>query len=136
MTRTDYFIQKALDHMYLNTAIANIGDVAGLPASAAAGNLYAALMVDGVEATYGAYARVAIPRTAAGFARALNVVSNAAQLNFPKATGGNNVVNRLAIYDQAAGGNQLHVQVLANPITVSTNVQPLIEAGALTITGS
>ncbi|HET6558056.1 MAG TPA: hypothetical protein VFG54_12125 [Prolixibacteraceae bacterium] len=135
-TRTNYFIQKILDLLYLNTPVANIGDANGLPASAAAGSFYAALLVNGAEADYGSYARVAIPRSAAGFARANNVVSNVAQLNFPKATAGNNQVNRLAIYDQAAGGNQLHVQDLANPITVSTNVQPIVEAGALTITGS
>lgn len=55
-TRTDYSIQKSLDHLYLNAAWPNIGDAAGLPASAVAGNLYAALLKDGVEVNYGGYA--------------------------------------------------------------------------------
>jgi len=135
-TRTNYAIQKSLDHLYLNSAWANIGDVTGLPAAATAGNLYVALLVSGVEADYGAYARQAIPRTGSGFSRATNVVTNVAQVTFPKATSGSNVVNQIAIYDQLSGGNQLHLETLADPITVSTNVQPIIEASAMTITGS
>jgi hypothetical protein len=136
MTRTEYLIQKTLDHFYLNAAIANIGDANGLPAAATAGNLYAALLVDSVECSYGSYARVAIPRTASGFSRTNNVMSNVAQLNFPKATSGNNVATKIAIYDAVTGGNQLHVQTLSDPITITTNVQPIIEAGSLTITAS
>jgi hypothetical protein len=135
-TRSNYFIQKSLDHIYLNAAIANIGDATGLPAAGTAGNLYAALLVSGTEANYGSYARVAIPRTSAGFSRTNNVVSNVAQLNFPKATSGSNVCNQIAIYDRITSGEQLHLQTLDNPITVTTNMQPIIEAGSLTITGS
>lgn len=135
-TRTDYAIQQNLDHVYMNSTWPNIGDASGLPAAATAGNLYAALLTDTAECNYGGYARVAIPRSAAGFSRTGNVTSNVAQLNFAKATSGNNVASRIAIYDAATGGNQLHVQTMPNPITVTTNVQPIIEAGALTITGS
>jgi len=135
-TRTNYAIEKSLDHLYLNAAWPGIGDAAGLPAAATAGNLYAALLVDAAECNYGGYARVAIPRSAAGFSRTGNVVSNVAQLNFAKATSGSNVANKIAIYDAETGGNQLHLQEVPNPITITTNVQPIVEAGALTITGS
>ena len=134
-TRTNYFIQAVLDLIYLNQPIPNIGDAAGILGSTADGNLYAALLVGDTECDYGSYARVAISRTN-GFNRAGNVISNASQLNFPKATAGNNVVTKIAIYDQAVAGNQLHVQELANAITITTNVQPVIEAAAVTITGS
>ena len=135
-TRENYFIQATLDHIYLNTAITNIGDASGLPAAATAGNLYAALLVSGTEANYGSYARVAIPRTASGFSRASNVVSNVAQITFPKATSGSNTINQVAIYDQSTSGNRLHLQTIDIPIAVTTNIQPIIEIGALTITGS
>lgn len=136
-TRTNYFIQKLLDLVYLNLPFANIGDAAGLPASAANGNLYAALLVDGVEASYTGYARVAIPRGEAGFIRVNNVVTNLPQLNFPKSQGlGTTENNQIAIYDSAVGGNQLHIQALGNKITSTINHQPIIEAGKLSITGS
>lgn len=135
-TRTDYFIQKSLDHVYLNAAITNIGDANGLPASATSGNLYAALLTASAEADYGAYARVAIPRTASGFSRTLNVMSNVAAITFAKATSGTNVITKLAIYDASTSGNKLHEETISAPITVTTNVQPIIEAGQLTITGA
>lgn len=134
-TRTDYFIQAVLDHVYLNQAIANIGDASGLQPSAADGNLYVALLQAGGEADYTSYARQAISRTD-GFSRSNNVISNAAQINFPKATGGSNTITKVAIYDQISGGNKLHEQTLADSIPVSTNIQPIIEAGELDITGS
>lgn len=135
-TRTDYFIQKSLDHVYLNAAITNIGDANGLPAAATAGNLYAALLTESAEADYGAYTRIAIPRTASGFTRALNVMSNVAAVTFAKATSGSNVITKIAIYDRITGGEKLHEQTLSSPITVTTNVQVIIEAGQLTITGA
>ena len=135
-TQSDASIQADLDHKYLNVAITYIGDANGLPASAAAGNLYAALFVGAVEADYGSYVRIAIPRTGSGFSRTNNIMTNVAQINFIKAVSGSNVVTKVAIYDRVTAGVQLHIQTLANPITVTTNVQPIIEAGALTITGS
>lgn len=135
-TRTNYFIQASLDHFYLNEPVAGIGDATGLPASATDGNLYVALLVDNTEANYGGYARQPIPRTAAGFVRAANVISNVAMITFPRASSGSNVINNVAIYDSLAAGNQLHLQTIADPITVTTNVQPIIEAAALEITGS
>ena len=133
-TRTDYFKQAVLDHIYLNADIANIGDAAGLQNSVAAGNLYAALFTASAEADYTDYARIAIPRTAGGFTRSGNVMSNTAQISFVKASGGTNVITRVAIYDALTDGNQLHIQTLGTPITVTTNIQPIIEAAALTIT--
>jgi len=136
-TRTNYFIQKSLDHIYLNSAITNIGDASGLPAAATAGNLYMALLVSGTETAYTSYARQPIPRSGSGFVRDANVVSNVAQVNFPKSTGaGETTCNQVAIYDAVSGGNQMHLQTLAYDITTTINHIPIIEAGALTITGS
>jgi hypothetical protein len=135
-TRTNYFIQASLDHMYLNTAITNIGNVGGLLPSTVAGSIFVALMTDSGEADFTSYARMAIPRSSSGFVRASNVVSNVATITFPKCTGGSNTITKIALYDASTGGNKLHEQTLSDPIPVVTNVQAIIEAGFLTITGS
>lgn len=135
-TRTDHFIQGILDLVYLNTAFAALGDTSGLQPSATAGNIYAALETASGEADYTSYARKAIPRTASGFSRTGNVVSNVAQIDFAKATGGSNTVTKVALYDAITGGNKLHEETLAASIAVSEDVQPAIEAAELTITGS
>lgn len=133
-TRTNYFIQAILDHIYLNVSIANIGG--GLPASSSVGNIYVALMTDLGEADYTDYVRIAIPRSSQGFSRTGNTVINAATVYFPKCTGGNNTITKIALYDSLTGGNKLHEQVLTDNIPVVTNVQPIIEPGYLTITGN
>lgn len=135
-TRTNYFIQKALDHIYLNTAITNIGDAAGLLPSAAAGNLYVALLDStGTEVSYTGYQRIAIPRTGSGFARTGNVISNVAQLTFGRSSSGSTFATKGAIYDASTSGNMLHLQELPSQIYTGADHVPIIESGDLTITG-
>lgn len=126
--------QQELDHIYLNLPITYIGDANGLPASATPGNLYVALFVGAAEAAYGSYARQPIPRSASGFSRTGDVVTNVAQVNFPKSTSDGGTVTKVAIYDRVSGGVQRHLQTLANGIPTSVNCVPIIEAGTLTIT--
>ncbi len=133
-TRTDYFNQAVFDHIYLNADLPNIGDAAGLQNSVVAGNLYAALFVGADECTYGNYARVAIPRSAAGFVRTGNVGSNVSQINFPLSSSGVAFATKLAIYDRISGGEQLHIETMANQMYTGTGHMPIIEAGSLTIT--
>jgi hypothetical protein len=135
-TRSSYANSKSLRHLYLNEAWTNIGNAGGLLPSTVAGNLYAALFVGAVEAAYGGYTRIAIPRSGSGFTEALGVATNAAQINFVKSTLDGGLVTKIAIYDDVAAGNQLHLQTLANSIPTTVNCQPIIEAGALTITAS
>lgn len=132
-TRTDYAIQKTLDHVYLNQAIPNVGDAAGLPGSAIAGNWYMALFKNGIEVNYGGYARQALSRLN-GLVRNANVITTVGQVNFPKSDGtGSQSANQIALLDFA--GNVWHLQDRPE-IPTSINVQPIIEAGAFTITGS
>lgn len=135
-TRTNYFIQASLDHVYLNQAITNLGDAGGLLPSVSAGNIYVALMTASGEADYTSYARVAVPRSGSGFTRTGNIMSNVSTITFPKCTGGSNTITKVALYDASTGGNKLHEQTLSDNIPVVTNVQPIIEPGFLTITGS
>lgn len=134
-TRTNYFIQGVLDLIYRNVALPNIGDTTGLRATSVPGNLYVALWTDSAEADYTGYTRMAVSRLNE-FSRSGNVISNANQITFPKATAGTNTITKAAIYDAATNGNQLHLQTLPTEMIVSTNVTPYIEAGQLTITGS
>ena len=90
------------------------------------------------ETAYTNYARQAIARSAAGFSRTNNVVTNVNQITFPKAgaTGSAANITKVAIYSALTGGTKLHEQTLTNPFTVNANVtQPVIEAGEITITG-
>jgi hypothetical protein len=135
-TRSAYANSKSLRLLYLNEAWTNIGNAGGLLPSSAAGNIYAALFVGASEVAYGSYARIAIPRSASGFSEALGVATNAAQINFVKSTSDGGTVTYIELYDSLVAGNQLHRQLLTNPIPTATNCQPIYEAGALTITAT
>ena len=135
-TRTNEYIQEQLDLVYLNQDFAGIGDTGGLRGSVAAGNLYVALLQSGSEANYTSYARQPIVRSASGFSRTNNVITNIAQLTFPKSTGVENTITKVAVYTALTGGIKLHEQTLQYPFVISPNVsQPIIEIGQITITG-
>lgn len=101
MAKTTACANALLKLIFQNIAAANVGDVGGLQPSAAAGSLYVSLHTadPGVggnqatsEATYTSYARVAVARSAAGWAVSTNVASNAAIVTFPSCTGGSNTL--------------------------------------------
>jgi len=137
-TRTDAYIQATLDLIYRNTTFAGIGDVTGLVGSTTEGSLYIALLTASDEVAYIGYARVAVARSAAGWSRTGNVTSNVSDLNFTIVPAGATpqTATRAAIYTVASGGTQLHVADLETEVPVQAGVQPVISAGALTITGS
>lgn len=73
---SDLLTELWLKHIFTNTAIANLGDVTGLPATSVAGSLYISLHTGAPgatgtqltsEATYTNYLRVAVARSAAGW---------------------------------------------------------------------
>lgn len=71
---SDTWISELLTHVFTNEAIELVGDAAGLLPSATAGSLYIGLHTAAPttnqthnEATYGAYARVAVARTSGGW---------------------------------------------------------------------
>lgn len=78
MSKSTAWQQGLLDLVFLNTDFANVGDAGGLRGSVAAGSLYVALHTadpgeggaqNTSECTYTGYARVAVARSGAGFAR-------------------------------------------------------------------
>jgi len=137
-TRSNAYIQAELDLVYRNVAFAGVGDVNGLPASAAAGNLFVALFTDTVEVAYTGYARQPIARSAVGFGRTANVVTNNLELLWTLCPVGTSVqsATKVRIYTDVAAGTLLHEVTLASPIPIQAAVRPVIEAAAITITGS
>jgi hypothetical protein len=83
------------------------------------------------EATYGAYARVAVTR-ATDFTVAGNQVSNANLEQFVACSSGSNIITHAAIVTSTSGAGTIIVRALLNSaITVSTGVQPQFSANAL-----
>lgn len=87
--------------LFTNVAVAKIGDAAGLQPAGAAGNLYISLHTadPGIagdqttsETAYTGYARVAVPRTGAGWTIVNGNVVNAAVITFPLCTGGSSTI--------------------------------------------
>lgn len=137
-TRSDAYIQATLDLIYKNIDFAGVGDAGGVRGSVAPGYLYVALFTDTVEVAYAGYARQAVVRSAAGWSRTSNVVSNAADVIFPLCPVGTSIQSgtKVCLYTAATGGILLHTYTLVSPVPVQATVRPVIEAGAITITGS
>jgi len=86
------------------------------------------------EATYTSYARVALARST-DFTVTGATVSNTNQEAFPQSTGGSNVITHASIVTTASGAGTIIARAaLTSSITVTTGVQPLFAAGALTFT--
>ncbi len=134
-----------LDHLFVNAAWANIGDATGLPAAATAGNFYISLHTADPgetgdqttnEATYTGYARVAVPRSSAGWTRsgtAPTQVANAALITFAACTGGSNTITHFAVgrAGGAAAGEILFFGALSASLAVSNGITPQFAIGAL-----
>jgi hypothetical protein len=137
-TRSDAYIQAELDLVYKNIAFTGIGDANGLPASATAGSLHVALFTAIGEVAYTGYARKAIARSGSGWSRTNNVVSNVSDLLFTLCPVGTTVqsATKVRIYTDASTGTLLHEVTLVSPIPIQAAQRPVIEAGAITITGS
>jgi hypothetical protein len=87
------------------------------------------------EASYGAYARVAVLRTSAGWIVTANAVTNAAAVIFPEATSGSNTITHFGVGTAASGtGKLLYSGALTASLIVTTGIQPRFEIGDLDIT--
>lgn len=86
------------------------------------------------EATYTSYARIALAR-ATDFTVTGATVENANQEAFPQSTGGSNVITHASVVTTSSGAGTIIARAaLTSSITVTTGVQPLFAAGALTFT--
>ncbi len=129
--------------LFNNTAIANIGDAAGIQPSDADGNLYVSLHTsdpgeggdqESNEADYTSYARAAVERTSSGWTVSANAATNASAITFPQCTGGENVITHFGIGTASSGpGVLLFSGELNSPLAVSSGITPSFAQGALSV---
>ncbi len=120
-------------------------DIAENDSSTPATNLYLRLHTGAVaagdpgntnEATYGAYAALAVARTTGGWdVPSGGATANAALAQFVECNGGSNIITHVSINKAASGtGACLYAGALAASRTVSAGIQPQFAAGALDVT--
>lgn len=144
MSKGNTFENDLLLLIFNNVDIADIGDAAGLQNSAAAGSLYVALHTAdpgeaGTAATsecaFGAYARVAVARSGAGWTVAGNAATNAALIQFPECTSGSETVTYVSITTASSGASKiLYSGALSSSRSVSSGIQAQFAIGALSVT--
>jgi len=86
------------------------------------------------EISYTGYSRVSIPRDNTGWTVVGNNAVNAAQILFGNCTGGTATATHWAIGTSSTGtGKVLYKGALNSSLAISLNIQPIIGAGALSI---
>lgn len=144
MSLTNAAETALLNLLFRNVDWANIGDAAGLQNSAADGNFYISLHTADPgeagdqttsEATYGAYARVAIARgTGGGWTVSGNNASNSAAVNFAECTSGSNTITHFGIGTASSGvGNLIGSGALAASRVISAGITPTFAIGELDV---
>ena len=136
MSKSNVFENELLAHVFNNADITLVGDATGLRGSATAGNLYVSLHSadpgeDGNqttnEITYGAYARVAVARTAGAWNVVANGVTPVNHIEFPQCTSGTATVTHVGIGTSASGtGKLLYKGSLSPSINITTGIIPRV----------
>lgn len=138
MSKSDTFENDLVKLVFQNTAIANIGDAAGLLASTAAGSLWWSLhTADPGEAgtaitsetAYTGYARVAAARSSGGFTVTGNSVSPPANVDFGECTAAaGGAITHFGIVNAASGaGKLLYSGTMTPNVTMAVGVIPRIK---------
>ena len=147
MSMSNAFETEILDLIFLNQAIANIGDAGGLQPSATAGSLYISLHTanpdeagnqGSSETTYTNYARVAVARSGAGWTVTGNTATNAALVQFPQCGVTGATITHAGIGVSGTAGDTgvlLFSGALNSPLTVANLIQPQFAAGDVDVVG-
>lgn len=141
MGATDSFESEVLRHILLNEAIPDIGDAGGLLPSVADGDVYICLLTQDPndagditnEATYGGYARVAVPRGGTGWSEADGRALNFANIDFPACTNGSEDLTHFGICKSLAGDDMIWHGQLPTPAMVAIDVELRFEPNYLAI---
>jgi hypothetical protein len=142
MSKSTTFESSLLQLIFLNTAVANIGNSGGLLGSSVAGNFYISLHTadphagnqSTSECNYTGYARVAVTRTSGDWGIASNVISNINPIVFPTCTGGTNSVTYFGVGVASSGGSLLlYSGAVTTPLSVSNGITPSFAASELTV---
>lgn len=136
MSKANTWEAGLLNLLFNNTAFTLVGDAGGLLPSATAGSLYVSLHTadpgeagdqSTSETTYGAYARVAVARTAGGWTITGSSVSPTSHIEFPQCTSGTATVTHVGIGTSASGaGKLLYSGALSPSINISTGIIPRV----------
>lgn len=145
MSKSNTFEQEMLSLIFNNTAIANIGDVAGLQPSATTGSVYFSLhTADPGEAgdqttsetAYTGYVRKAVARTSGAINVASGAINLVANLDFDACTASPGAaLTHFAIGTASSGtGKILYSGTLTPNITMAVGVIPRITTAANLVT--
>ncbi len=144
MSKSNALETDLLNHIFVNLAIALVGDGPGLLPSAAPGDLYVSLHTadpgeagdqTSNEAAYTSYARVSVVRSVAGWTVAADQVTNAALVTWPTATGGSESETFFGVgTDSSGAGKLLYSGALTAALAVSNGIEPEAAIGALVVT--
>jgi len=144
MSAVNAFENSLLLLLFNNTAIANIGDATGLPATAAPGSTQLALstaalsdtdtLLTATEVAYTGYVRPTQARSSAGWTVSANNASNAALIQFGEmSAGGPDTVVHLGI-GLIATGDILRIHAdLNSDLVINNGVNPQFSVGALDV---
>ena len=138
MSKSNTFENDLMLLLFNNTAIADIGDVAGLRATTTAGSLWLSLhTADPGEAgtavtsetAYTPYARVAVARSGAGFTVTGNSVSPAVNADFPECTAaaGGPITHFGVVNSSSGAGKLLYSGTVTPNITMAVGVIPRLK---------
>jgi hypothetical protein len=139
MGKSNAFETEILELIFNNGNIANVGDATGLRGATLAGDLYLSLHTSdpgeaGTQTTneiaYTGYARVAVPRSAAGFTVSGDSAVLANDEDFPKMTAGaGGTVTYFGVGSSSSGAGLLLYSGVATPnILIQAGTIPRLEA--------
>jgi len=144
MSASNAFETELMNLLFLNDAIALIGDASGLQPSAAAGSLYLSLHTGDPgeagdqttsECAYTSYARVAVARTGAAWTVTGPTAANDAPITWPAATGGSETATYFGIGSSISGeGLLLFSGVLTESLAISSGITPEAAISGITVT--
>jgi len=145
MSASNAFEDALLDLLFLNTAIANVGDATGLPATATAGSCQLSLhtvaltdtdtLLTANQCAYTGYARQTVARSGAGWTSSGGTASNAALIQFGEKTAGADETAVHCGIGLIATGDVLRIHAdLGADLSISNGVNPQFAIGALDIT--
>ena len=139
MAKNDIFENDFLKLIFNGVPIAGLADNAAVPLT----QLYVSLHngspgEDGNQSTnetsYGAYTRIPVSRSVAGWAVVNNTVTNNVNVNFPQCSTGTDTISHVGVgTDETGTGKLLYSGAIAASLPVSPGVQPAFNVGGLTI---
>lgn len=138
MSKSNTFENDLMLLLFNNTAIADIGDAAGLRATTTAGSLYWSLHTADPgeagsavtsEAAYTGYARVAAARSSAAFTVTANSVSPVANVDFGEcsASAGGPITHFGIVNTSSGAGKLLYSGTMTPNVTMSVGTIPRIK---------